>query len=297
MINEKDVTFFRENGYLKIEAAVPADELADLQAETGRIIDSTSTGAESADHPGDYWYGYVHGGREKTLKRIDYVYGKGDALLRLLSLPVAVDAASKIVGDQFVPTYDALVIKMPGGGVEVPWHRDDGNGQGPTHFDDAATGQRYPAVNFGYYLDTANAVNGAVWVVPGSNRETVNRTEELRASGDYENVPGAIRVDMNPGDLLLHDVNLYHGSPETAGQSALRRVLYYEFRDMRFIDALHRPTWPGSWTDARLALLQKSIDIRKREGRAVLDSAHPCNALRIDSDIAARQDGRVVHPR
>jgi len=301
MLSDNDVQFFRDNGYLKVPSALSPDEVAALRAESQALIDAGPTDSLPANIRKDYQYGRVRGSDEKVLRRIEYVQSKDEAFLRLLANPVLLDAVSKVVGEQFVPTYDSMVIKMAGQGVEVPWHRDGG---GPTMFyDEPDTGRRFPAVNFDIYLDEANAASGALWVVPGSNKDEVNRTPELAKRGEYETVPGAVRVDMQPGDMLLHDVTLYHGSPETSG-GPLRRVVYYEFRDMRFIEAAHRPApgevahhkWTEEWTWRRLAVLQQALDSRRTAGQDVPFAAHPVPALQVPSAEAAATDTRVAHP-
>ncbi|MBV9851550.1 MAG: phytanoyl-CoA dioxygenase family protein [Armatimonadetes bacterium] len=301
MLTPEQVQFFRDNGYLKVEGAVRGQELTDLQAITQALIDVGPSPDMAPGEIKDYQYGTVRGLDRPVLRRIEYVYGKGDPFLKLLAHPVLLDAVQKVVGEQFVPTYDSMVVKMPGNGVEVPWHRDGG---GPTLFyDDPQTGRRFPAVNFDIYLDRADETNGALWVIPGSNKDTVNRAPRLAEKSEYAAVPGAVLVPMNAGDLLLHDVTLYHGSPETHG-GALRRVLYYEFRDMRFINAVHRPgpgevaphKWPDTWTRARLAILQKALDTRRAAGWEVPFAQHPDPALRVRAEEVAHAPTRVPHP-
>jgi hypothetical protein len=299
MLTNDDVQFFRDNGFLKIPGAVQGQELSDLQAVTQELIDKGPQPEMTPGEQRDYQYGTVRGVDEPVLRRIEYLYGKGEPLLRLLANPVLLDAVQKIVGEQFVPTYDAMVLKMPGRGVEVPWHRDGG---GPTMFyDEPGTGRRFPAVNFDLYLDKADETSGALYVIPGSNKDVESRVHELAKKGEYETAPGAILVKMEPGDLLAHDVTLYHGSPETHG-AWLRRVIYYEFRDMRFIDAIHRPEddriihhkWPVSWTNRRLAILQRALDDRQAAGWETPFAAHPIPALRVPAD--ATPSYRVPHP-
>jgi hypothetical protein len=96
----------------------------------------------------------------------------------------------------------------------------------------------------------------------------------------------------------------YHGSPQTEGSPSIRRVIYYEFRDMRFIEAHHRPQngevvmhkWPVEWTRARLAVLQKALDRRVAAGLEVLWTEHPEPALRVASEEATQAPARVAHP-
>ena len=298
MLTPEDVQFFRDNGYLVVRGALGPEEVRELRDASQALIDAAAgPGANK-----DYQYGTVRSG-ETVLRRIEYIQSKGDPFLRLLASPTLLDAVQKIIGERFVPTFDSVVIKMPGAGVEVPWHRDGG---GPTMFyDEPGTGRRLPAANFDIYLDEANETSGALYVIPGSNKDTVSREGELAAQGEYAGVPGAVRVDMRPGDLLVHDVTLYHGSPETR-DAPLRRVIYYEFRDMRFIDAVHRPEpgqagpihhkWPEAWTRRRLAVLQQALDARRESGRGVPFESHPEPALRVPREEAAASPTRVAHP-
>jgi hypothetical protein len=61
---------------------------------------------------------------------------------------------------------------------------------------------------------------------------------------------------MAPGDVLLHDVMVAHGSPETVGK-ALRRTLYYEFRAAEQIEA--EGPWEREWIDRRLRLMPVAL--------------------------------------
>jgi hypothetical protein len=280
MLTFEQVQFFCDNGYLKLSSAIAPGEVEALRAASARLIEDGLSGrGEPAQ---DFMFGRVKGQETPVLRRIEYPLGKGEPFLHLLGNPVLLNAVYKVVGERFVPTFDAMVIKMPGRGVEVPWHRDGG---GPILFhDEPGTGRRFPSVNCDIYLDEANAQTGALYVVPGSNQDVENLTAPLRESSQYAEVPGALRVDMMPGDMLLHDTRLYHGSPQTEGSPSIRRVIYYEFRDMRFIEAHHRPLngevvmhkWPVEWTRARLAVLQKALDSRwrrvwKYSGRSTLN--------------------------
>lgn len=70
------------------------------------------------------------------------------------------------------------------------------------------------------------------------------------------NPPGAIIVEMEPGDVLLHDVMVVHGSPRTHG-NALRRTIYYEFRAAEQI--LSEGPWDREWVNNRLSLLPMGL--------------------------------------
>lgn len=304
MLTSEQVQFFRDNGYLKVPGALAPGEVEELRAASARLVEQALAPDGPPSPRQDFMFGHVKGQDTPVLRRIEYTLGKGEAFLRLLANPVLLDAVQKVVGEQFVPTFDSMVVKMPGRGVEVPWHRDGG---GPfLFFDEPHSERRFPSVNFDIYLDEANARTGALYVVPGSNKDSEDRTTSLRAEGRYAEAAGAVRVDMQPGDMLLHDTTLYHGSPQTEGSPHIRRVIYYEFRDMRFIDAAHRPApedngvlghkWPQQWTRARLAVLQQALDARAAHSGDAPFAAHPEPALRVPSHEAAQMPSRVPHP-
>lgn len=304
MLTFEQAQFFFDNGFLILPNLLEPGELAELRAASERIVTQALRG--EANPPKDFMWGRVPGHEAAVLRRIEYMQAKDPAFLRLLAHPVLLDAVQKIVGEEFVPTFDSMVVKMPGAGVEVPWHRDGSEDNSLLFYDDPQSGRRFPSVNFDFYLDEANAQTGALWVVPGSNKHSANDAVRLREAGLYAEVPGAIRVDMQPGDVLLHDTTLFHGSPATHDSPSIRRVIYYEFRDARFIEARHRPgsgpakpdhmTWPEEWTRARLALLQKALDMRTAHSGDAPFRAHPVESLRISSEEAARRPLRVAHP-
>ena len=87
-------------------------------------------------------------------------------------------------------------------------------------------------------------------VVPGSQHQ---RTDACGLADRYGwDVPGAIEVDLQPGDVLVHDDMIVHGSPPATGK-ALRRTIYLEFRAAEHI--LSEGPWTPQWMDARLRLL------------------------------------------
>jgi len=65
-----------------------------------------------------------------------------------------------------------------------------------------------------------------------------------------------ITVEMEPGDVLLHDVMVVHGSEEVEGK-ALRRTIYYEFRAAEEI--LADGPWDREWIDRRLRLVPLAL--------------------------------------
>jgi hypothetical protein len=61
---------------------------------------------------------------------------------------------------------------------------------------------------------------------------------------------------MQPGDVLVHDVMVVHGSAEVEGKN-LRRTIYYEFRAAEEI--LADGPWDRDWIDKRLRLVPLAL--------------------------------------
>jgi ectoine hydroxylase-related dioxygenase (phytanoyl-CoA dioxygenase family) len=246
-ITDADIQFFDDNGYLHIPGVLQPDELSAIQAETQRLIDRIKAGEEEDKA--------TMRGPEGIPYYLTYLHSHPNTFsLKLLAHPTILDLARRMVGPDFVPTYESLVFKLPEAGSSVPWHRD-GNANHPD--------EKFRVFNVDFYLDHSTVENSCVWVVPGSNKwpqEKIN--EYLQMSKTTFELPGAVPAEMKPGDVLLHDIMVLHGSTENRSPS-LRRVIYYEFRSARHI--LQAGWWNEAWIGKRLDFLQKALLERKQE--------------------------------
>jgi len=245
-INAEDVAFFRANGYLKVAGVVAADELEKLQEETQKAIDYGA--AEVRTDPG-YRYGTSATADRKILTRIEYVTNWSMAGRMLMGHPDLLRIVEKISGRDFISIGDGMVLKMPGEGAPVAWHRDHGA-------EWYGTPQNY---NVDIYLDDATADN-CVWAIPGSNHWP---DERAAAFQDKDCLPAlekdAVPCEMKAGDILLHDARVIHGSARTTSD-VLRRTLYYWFYSLRAL-APFKST-PG-YMGKRCKFLHQCIGARK----------------------------------
>ncbi|MFE6338479.1 phytanoyl-CoA dioxygenase family protein [Streptomyces sp. NPDC057806] len=274
-LTSEEVAFFDENGYLVLRDRVRGDMLRRLQRAADHWM---AAGDGPMRHSEDYHFADRPSGR--VLFRVDYVHAKGDAAsLELLGSPEVLGIAESLAGPNFVPTYESLVFKNEGDGAPVPWHQD------------AVHPRDHRIFNVDVYLDASREGEGALRVVPGSQRRKADVCE-LTARHGWD-IPGAVTMEMEPGDVLVHDVMLVHGSEPVQGNQ-LRRTLYYEFRAAEQI--LEQGPWDAAWIDARLRLLPLAL----RQYRA----AHPGGsgfAWRIEESLRPRALGdqetelRLVH--
>src|SRR2546423_15234887 len=123
VITDEQAASFNENGYLLVRGVVEGEELRRLRAAMGELMEF---GAADVRLDPDYAYGDGHRTGEKILRRIEYVIDKRDECKALLGHPFILRSVEKLMGPDFIPTWDSMVLKLPGQGIMVPWHRDAG---------------------------------------------------------------------------------------------------------------------------------------------------------------------------
>lgn len=129
-----------------------------------------------------------------------------DALLRTYGHPDLLAIAAAVNGEDFVPFTDALFIKAPGLGASVAWHQD-----GTTHWDSPEWDQGSHGFNFMGQLYGCTPANG-VWVIPGSHKRGKIDIASLVAEAGTERLPDAVPMVCNPGDVVISNRQLLHGS-------------------------------------------------------------------------------------
>jgi ectoine hydroxylase-related dioxygenase (phytanoyl-CoA dioxygenase family) len=235
------VKSFDARGYLVLRDRVPPGMLGRLQEAADDWVNTGKKALDAGQAGEDYRFA-VRDGRE-VMFRVDYLHSKGRAAsLELLGSPEILGIAESLAGRNLVPTYEAMVFKDTGNGAPIRWHQD------------ATHPRRHRIFNVDIYLDAASPGQGALRVVPGSQENKADACDIEEKYG-WE-VPGSLEVQMNPGDVLVHDVMLVHGSEPTLG-NALRRTIYYEFRPAEQI--LEEGPWDRSWVDKRLRLLPVAL--------------------------------------
>ncbi len=277
-LSEEQIRSFHNNGYLIIRSGLYASELEKLQRATADIVAHGSS--QVRDNP-DYKYSEGHSSGKPVLHRIDYIIDKCAECKVLLGNPFILRATEQIMGKDLIPTWDAVVVKLPGEGIIVPWHRDAAT---------TCVGDR-AIFNVDYYLDAADN-DTCVWVVPGSHLWKTERVEAWLADHaqtdktreDFES-SGAMPAIMQPGDIMFHNILVLHGSPQNTSNNT-RRVIYYEFRTAHVEEELgpHTPEYIPLKQKVLQACIhrRKSSDYIPSEERPYLyDPPAPYNRTRL----------------
>ena len=134
-----------------------------------------------------------------------------DACLRTYAHPKLLKVAESINGKDFAPFKEALFIKEPGIGAAVSWHQD-----GVTHWESENFDEEIHGFNFMAQVYGSTAVNG-VWVVPGTHIVGKIDIKKIVAETGSERIDGAVPIVCNPGDVVICNRQLLHGSFPNCG--------------------------------------------------------------------------------
>ena len=134
-----------------------------------------------------------------------------DACLRTYAHPELLRVAETINGPDFAPFNEALFIKDPGVGAAVSWHQD-----GVTHWDNPDFDEDIHGFNFMAQMYGSTAVNG-VWILPGSHKMGKLDIKALVKESGSERLDGAVPIVCNPGDVVICNRQLLHGSFPNCG--------------------------------------------------------------------------------
>ena len=133
------------------------------------------------------------------------------ACLRTYAHPSLLKLAEAVNGHDFTPFHEGLFIKDAGLGAAVSWHQD-----GDTHWNSPDFDENSHGFNFMGQVYGSTAVNG-VWVVPGSHKQNRIDIVKLVADAGSERLPDAVPLICNPGDVVINNRQMLHGSFANTG--------------------------------------------------------------------------------
>jgi hypothetical protein len=128
-LSPEQVHSFAQNGYLRVPNVLADWELAALQRESSAWIaaDRHRGGAPAGPDGSDWLHSEDPRDGQAHLHRINTPHAKRPAFLAAYAHPAVLNFAEAVMGPNFLPWTDALVLKLPEYGVPVPWHRDPGH--------------------------------------------------------------------------------------------------------------------------------------------------------------------------
>ena len=243
-LTSEEVRAYETDGYVVPSYRVPEDRMAVLAEATEAVI---------ASNPGV---------RPEQLASIHITNGSGTSLR---GHPAFLDAAldedlldlvSCVLGEDLVMWGCQIFCKPGADGLEVPMHQD---------------GQYWPieplaTCTVWLAIDDSDRGNGCLTVIPGSHRDRIHFRHHTRRDGNLvlnqavddprADVRPPACVELERGQLSLHDVYLVHGSaPNTSGRRRAGVAIRYMPTTSRFrrdrkmpfsgypVDFANRPIW------------------------------------------------------
>jgi hypothetical protein len=204
LLTSPQVASFVARGFLRFDAAAPADINAQFMAEAGAVAEPVEGGP----------FGKVHAG---TLAASDIpeapagtplaeVYPRGSAVARLLDLPLVKGALRSLLGEAPVFDHHFLHVTYPPRFHEATAHE---NVSQHTH-QDSTIDPRPQAfdVQLMYYPHPVTRPMGGTRFIPGTHLRKVSEV----ALGRYQNMLGQQHMVCEAGTLLFLHHGIWHGA-------------------------------------------------------------------------------------
>lgn len=140
---------------------------------------------------------------------------------------------ARLIGEDVVLYQNQALIKPPHGGREKPWHQDHAYFNVPLE---------KRVIGVWIALDPVGVENGCMHVLPGSHKEPVIHFRRRDWQICDTDILGqqAVAVELQPGDMLVFDSLLAHGTPANNSDKR-RRALQFHYRP-----ASADVQWPAS---------------------------------------------------
>ena len=206
MLSREEVDAYRRDGYVTPEYRLPEAWLKEIREAHSRLLER---------HP----------------EFVDYcsaVLAYDTWFLNVARIPAILEMVSDVVGDDVALWNSSFFAKPARVGTRTPWHQDGEYWP----IDPLATCTVWIAI------DASTTQNGCLRVIPGSHRDrrlarhNENPAEglslNLELDGEEFDESEAHDIVLEPGQVSLHDVYLFHGSePNRSDQSRRAMTLRY----------------------------------------------------------------------
>jgi ectoine hydroxylase-related dioxygenase (phytanoyl-CoA dioxygenase family) len=208
VLSDAELDHYRERGYVIPRYRLPGSLLQRLREGVDRLL-ATYTDVAQEDLANPHMLPPTDGPRMNP-----FMAAARD--------PRVLDMVAQILGPDVILWITRILCKPPVRGREVPWHQD---------------GEYWPmrplaTCSVWIAIDPVSTSNGCMRFIPGSHKRqelyrhhVTNRENlvlNLELDQDQFDEATAVNVELEPGQMSLHDVRLIHGS--LANQSGQRRA-------------------------------------------------------------------------
>jgi hypothetical protein len=214
MLSAEEIRHYQDRGYVIPRYRLPGGQLERLRAGLERVL-ATYTDVAQEDLANPHMIPPPDG-RDVN------------PFLETARLPALLDMVAQLLGPDLILWITRILCKPAVNGREVPWHQD---------------GEYWPmrplaTCSVWIAIDPVSAANGCMRFIPGSHRrqelyrhhatERKNLVLNLELDQDQFDESTAVNVELEPGQMSLHDVRLIHGSlANTSGQRRAALIMRY----------------------------------------------------------------------
>jgi ectoine hydroxylase-related dioxygenase (phytanoyl-CoA dioxygenase family) len=215
-VSDAERLFYQDYGFIVYGAAFSAQDVETIRDEAQALHDRTLAGEIPASDRDDLTPRSVDEHGNEYLHRLPYFNRYCPRTRELLGAERFQSLGRGHLGERawmLEDTMHGVIWQMKRGGKrssysQIRWHVD---------FDDDHP--LTPVMSAGIYLDRSTVENGCLAVVPGSHRFPPALA-----------IPSiTYHVEAEPGDIVCHAHNIYHGSGPALRESDRRATLYAYF--------------------------------------------------------------------
>jgi phytanoyl-CoA hydroxylase len=221
VISDRDVAFYRQNGYLLVENVLDRSTRARMKEVITELV-AKAKGV--AQHNDVYDLEPTHTPEAPRVRRIKKPHVVNPIFWDFAKSPTLLEVVTKLLGPNIRLHGSKLNMKDPKYGSPVEWHQD---------------WAFYPHTNddllaIGVMLDDVELENGPLMVLPGTHKGPVHdhhadgrfcgAIDPLGVKLPYDQ---AVAVTGKAGSASFHHVRLVHGSAQNTSDRP-RQLLLYE---------------------------------------------------------------------
>ena len=200
MLTDTQVSQYHENGYTIPNYQIPDETLADIRRDHDRLIQNYPEFRNYCPNVLSYDLSFLNYART----------------------PKILDMVEQVIGSDFALWNSSFFAKPALDGQATPWHQD---------------GQYWPirppaTCTVWMAIDNATVDNGCLRFIPGSHKKRTLRQHRINSDPDLtlnqELLPNeyskeeAIDLNLEAGQISLHDIYMIHGSMENRSPQSRR---------------------------------------------------------------------------
>ncbi len=221
-LDQQQIEFYRENGYLLLERVIDELTLARLRGKIDEFLEA-SRKVESSNEV--YDLDNSHSAAQPRVRRLKDPYLRDPMFKNLAASDAILDPVAQLLGGSVRFDHSKLNFKHPGAAAEIQWHQD---------------WAFYPYTNddllaVGVMIEDCTADNGPLMVIPGSHKGPIydHHHDGVFAGGidrgEIEHLlDQAVDITAPAGSISLHHVRTLHASRNNQGDT-LRPLLLFSY--------------------------------------------------------------------